>query len=102
MLYEVITENAIGASTQLKEHVMKLLSVQEQETAATLIAFPVITSYSIHYTKLYERLSYGPNNIFHFVWFCTGGSPKIRTFPKRHGDAKYWGVHRVGFDYGFV
>lgn len=39
-LHIIACENAIGASTQLKEHVMNLLSVQEQETAASLIAFP--------------------------------------------------------------
>ncbi|WP_136605611.1 mannitol-1-phosphate 5-dehydrogenase [Paenibacillus dokdonensis] len=36
----IACENAIGASTQLKEHVMNLLSAEEQEKAALLVAFP--------------------------------------------------------------
>lgn len=36
----IACENAIGASTQLKEHVMSLLSAEEQEKAALLVAFP--------------------------------------------------------------
>ncbi|MED5017282.1 mannitol-1-phosphate 5-dehydrogenase [Paenibacillus chibensis] len=39
-LHIIACENAIGASTQLKEHVMALLSPEEQQKAASFVAFP--------------------------------------------------------------
>ncbi|MFU1792629.1 mannitol-1-phosphate 5-dehydrogenase [Paenibacillus azoreducens] len=36
----IACENAIGASTQLKEHVMGLLSLEEKQQAASIAAFP--------------------------------------------------------------
>lgn len=39
-LHVIACENAIGASTQLKEHVMGHLSLEEQQKAASFAAFP--------------------------------------------------------------
>ncbi|GIO34039.1 mannitol-1-phosphate 5-dehydrogenase [Paenibacillus albilobatus] len=39
-LHIIACENAIGASTQLKEHVMGLLSPEEKQQAASIAAFP--------------------------------------------------------------
>ena len=50
MLYEVIT-NAI---TDEEEKYDRLVELNVQEQCVNLIKTAVITSYSIHYTKLYE------------------------------------------------
>ena len=61
MLYEVITE--VRMISNLETNQEKLLQIvmlgQPERTALMVARTSVITSYSIHYTKLYEVVSGG-------------------------------------------
>ena len=91
MLYEVITLEAAGAEVVRVTAYRKRVPEEAQRLAGTLFAEPpwgwvtftspstvrnVITSYSIHYTKLYEDvLGSGPNR--------SSGPYRNRTYDPR-------------------
>ena len=100
MLYEVITYDALGTAQVGAENdfclvVKQILNRRERgnntlvvadfsfggeryvEVYAHQYAFPVITSYSIHYTKLYESSDSGRYAT------CTR-SPKVLSYCVRH------------------
>ena len=55
MLYEVITDEIGELPPQAQVRLLRVLQTREIERVGGNRTIPVITSYSIHYTKLYER-----------------------------------------------
>ena len=73
MLYEVITNKGVAI-----EKVQQILGIDSSETMAFGDYLNVITSYSIHYTKLYDgetTRNHGPNPL----WYLFG----LRAAPNR-------------------
>ena len=64
MLYEVITRMRQGVLERMIDNVLLTQAIQDaklrvgdEQVKQAILAMPVITSYSIHYTKLYEAFS---------------------------------------------